>query len=51
MGKIGLLVFTKDDKENIKKSLTFITDDIRSMRESSQVESIRIDGIWKTNTS
>jgi len=40
---MGLLVFTKDDKENIKKSLTLITDDIRSMWESSQVESIRIE--------
>jgi len=40
---MGVLVFNKTDKENIKKSLALITDDIRSMWESSQVDSVRIE--------
>ena len=40
---MGSLVFNKEDKENIKKSIGLIMDDIRCMWETSQVDRIRID--------
>lgn len=40
---MGSLVFNKEDKENIKKSINLIMADIRRMWESSQENEIRID--------